>query len=337
MRCIALENGRFYDRIVDDPKINEFQNVKIQIKAISFNPIDAQIKRGMSESKLAASSILGRECAGIITETSAEVKNFKVGDKVCVYVSNMGSNGTFAEFVTVPSKIICKISGDISLEQAATLPLSCTALQAVERAKIRPEHSIFLAGGAGGVGSVLVSLLKLYPHAKLSTTFGSSESRERLLRLGLEEDQIFDYRTPDQDLMKKLLDFNGGHAFDIVFDTVGNNLSKICAEILQPFGKYLDITAFTTAEAREVLFDKAAEIHCIANYAYGYWRESASFYSNIGKYAEMMAELFALINDGKLPPPEVEIVGGFSSETVSLALERLEQNKSFGKKLVMSV
>lgn len=47
------------------PKVEEGY-LLVKIKAVSFNPIDYQIRKGLGESKLLHSPILGREFSGVI-------------------------------------------------------------------------------------------------------------------------------------------------------------------------------------------------------------------------------------------------------------------------------
>ena len=74
----------------------------IKVVAVDVNPIDIYIRSGMIPAKLSFPYVLGRDLAGTVARTGANVKNFKPGDRV--WASNQGSDGrpgTFAEMAAV--------------------------------------------------------------------------------------------------------------------------------------------------------------------------------------------------------------------------------------------
>ncbi|MBC7915259.1 MAG: NADP-dependent oxidoreductase, partial [Pyrinomonadaceae bacterium] len=144
---------------IETPKITE-GTVKVKIKATAFNPIDYQMRKGGTESKLLRTQILGREMSGIIEEVHQTVTGFKIGDEVYSYVSNLGSNGTYAEYVVVPTEIIALKPSNITFEQATAMGLvGLTAIQTIQKSNIQKDSLVFITGGAGGVGSMLIRLL----------------------------------------------------------------------------------------------------------------------------------------------------------------------------------
>jgi NADPH:quinone reductase-like Zn-dependent oxidoreductase len=136
--------------------------VLVKIKAAAFNPIDYQMRRGDSEKKLLKSAILGRELSGIVEGVGEGVERFAPGDMVAAYVSSLASNGTYAEYISIPQQLVAKMPAGLSFEQAASLPLvGLTALQCVERLHLHPKDRVFVSGGAGGVGTILLQLLAI--------------------------------------------------------------------------------------------------------------------------------------------------------------------------------
>jgi len=47
--------------------------VRIKLKAVSFNPVDYQIRKGLPEGKFVRSNILGRDLSGIIDDVAEDV------------------------------------------------------------------------------------------------------------------------------------------------------------------------------------------------------------------------------------------------------------------------
>ncbi|HEY8560720.1 MAG TPA: NADP-dependent oxidoreductase [Pyrinomonadaceae bacterium] len=305
--------------------------VRVRLRATAFNPVDYQIRRGDSESKLLKSPILGREMAGVVAEVDSSVKSLQVGDEVFSYVTNLGSSGTYAEEIVVPEALVVRKPANLTFNQSAAVPLvGLTAVQAVQRCPFEPDAKIFVAGGAGGVGSMILRLLKLQDARHVFSTAGNEESRNRLISMGLADERIFDYK--DSRIAENLLTAAGGK-FDVCFDTVGGKMSEISAEIIKIEGVYADITFLATEPARDALFGKGVTIRNISNYSHAL----DGVTEKLNVYRENLDFLREKLESGELPPSPIEVVGGLSAETVAKAHEMLEKNLTRGKKLVMEI
>ncbi|HEX2535534.1 MAG TPA: alcohol dehydrogenase catalytic domain-containing protein, partial [Chitinophagaceae bacterium] len=215
-------------------------NILVQIKAVAFNPIDYQIRQGLGERKLLHSPILGREFAGIITGGDLRATGFQKGDSVYGYAGSLGSNGTYAEYISVPAAVLAKIPDGLSFETAAAVPMAgLTALQCVTRLQVPAQASVFVAGGSGGVGAWVLKLLRPAGVERLVTTAGGAASRAALRRLGLGDGQIVDYREPQW--VQSALSANDGAPYPYCIDAVGGALSEACARLLSIHGSYADI------------------------------------------------------------------------------------------------
>ncbi|HLO79845.1 MAG TPA: NADP-dependent oxidoreductase [Chitinophagaceae bacterium] len=306
------------------------EQVLVKIKAAAFNPIDYQMRRGDSEKKLLKSAILGRELSGIVEAVGERVKNFVPGDKVAAYVSSLASNGTYAEYISVPHQMLAKMPAGLSFEQAAALPLvGLTALQCVERLQLKTEDKVFVSGGAGGVGTILLQLLLMGGIHRITTTAGNEKSRAHLRSLGLHDNQIIDYR--ESNLVQRVQDVFESREYDCCIDLVGGATSELCAAVIKVQGIYVDVTRLATEAARSLLFDKATMVMNIANYAFAVFGRPEQLTS----YGEKLQWLFQRIESNQLSPAAVEIVGNLSAETVKKAHQMLEANETKGKKLVM--
>jgi NADPH:quinone reductase-like Zn-dependent oxidoreductase len=83
------------------PKSDE---VLVQIKAGSINPIDCKMREGWIEAPLPI--VLGRDCAGLVAAIGHDVRRFREGDEVWVYLGGPCSNGAYAEYTTVPHHFV---------------------------------------------------------------------------------------------------------------------------------------------------------------------------------------------------------------------------------------
>jgi len=305
-------------------------DIRIRIKAVSFNPVDYQIRKGLPESRQVTSSILGRDFSGIVDEVHEDEREFKKGDEVFCYVSNLASSGTYTEFICVPSTIVAKKPVFLSHEQAASIPVAgITAILAIEKAKKNKSRSFFIAGGAGGVETFVIMFAKLSGFRNIVATAGNDKSRSYLMQqLQLKEEQIINYR--DSDFVKSAIEVNGEY-FDVALDLVGGKMLSACCELLAIDGQLISVVDVPGKEDFEILFQKNASFHPIGANAYslstnpGHWKT----------YKYILNYISGLFDSNVLIKPPITILGSLSVGTVKKAHELLENNSVQGK-LIMT-
>src|SRR4051794_5426228 len=185
---------RFGDQPRPDPKQGE---VRVKVLAASINPIDTYIRSGAAPMPLPKPAITGTDFAGVVDAVGAGVTRFKPGDRV--WGSNqglLGRQGTCAEFVCVDQVWAYPAAGNVADEQAAAAALvGITAhLGLFERAKLQAKDFVFVNGGTGGVGSMVVQMAKA-AGARVVTTAGSDEKAKLARELGA--DAVINYKTDD--------------------------------------------------------------------------------------------------------------------------------------------
>lgn len=327
MKAVILnKNGKLEDGFAEQP-IPKSNEVLIQIKASGFNPIDYQMLENELERKLISSPILGRELSGIVVNTGSDVTEFNIGDEVYCGSGSMGSNGTYAEYIAVPEAIVSFKPKNISFEQAAAIPsVGMTSLQIFNRLKLNPENTVLVTGATGGVGSFLIKLLWAHNIRQIIATVGSEENKQILLNLGLKNHQIINYK--EENLIRNIIKANNDQPFEYGIDLVGNYMSEVTADVLKINGTYVDVTALVTKDAHETLFNKGTLIMNISNYTYGMVKKY-EYYKN------SLFQIKALIENGKILPPQHKVIGNLSLETVLQAHSVLKNNQTQGHKLIM--
>lgn len=329
MKAILLkENNEFRLETAEIPK-PEANQIQVKIVASGFNPIDYQMIENDSERKLLHSRILGREFSGIVSSIGLDVKDFEIGDAVFCGSGSMGSNGTYAEYISVPAAIAVKKPENISFEEAAAIPSAgLTALQSFKRMKASPTDSILITGAAGGVGNMLVKLLVSNGFSNFLVTAGNESSIKSLIEIGIKPNQIINYKN--ENIYEMALGLNQNKKFDIVVDLVGNSIAEIAAKLLKINGTYVDVTNFSTLESRRILFSNGATILNISNYAFGIQKQY-DYYKN------GLTELKELLECQRITPPAINVIGKLETETVENALTILRENKTEGRKLIMQL
>lgn len=178
--------------------------VLVKMAAVSVNPIDTYIRGGAKYWELPEPFVIGCDLAGTVIEVGAGVKQFKPGDRV--WGSNqglLGRQGTFSELCAVDAQWLYPTPQGVSDSDAAAIPLvSITAhLGLFREAQLKAGQTIFVRGGTGGVGAMVVQMAKAIG-AKVIATAGGAQKAERCKKLGA--DHVLDYTTGD--LQQQLLE-----------------------------------------------------------------------------------------------------------------------------------
>ncbi len=186
------------------------------------------------------------------------------------------------------------------------------------------------AGGAGGVGNQLIQMLLDKGQTKIFSSYGNNSSRAALLKMGLKEELLVNYREA-KNFEEEMKQKNGELPFDVAFDLVGEKMSEISAKLLKIGGTYVDVTFFGTEDFREILFDKAATIFCVANYAYG---ADSSMHHH---YHEKLAIISRMVEKGELRAPTLLVKRGLSKAVIDECHHLIDDNQTAGKKIVITL
>ncbi|PCG09956.1 NADPH:quinone oxidoreductase [Sphingomonas ginsenosidimutans] len=184
-------------RLVDlpDPVVGD-GDVLIEVHAAALNPLDSKIRDGAFKLLLPYKPpfVLGHDVAGRVFAVGRSVRGFAIGDEVYARPRD-GRIGTLAERIAVPAEDVAPAPANVSLVEAASLPLvALTASQAlVDIGRVGAGSRLLIHAGAGGVGTIAIQLAK-HLGATVATT--ASSAGEALVR-SLGADTVIDYRTQD--------------------------------------------------------------------------------------------------------------------------------------------
>jgi NADPH2:quinone reductase len=199
---------QFGDHPTPQPAAGE---VLVKVGAVAVNPIDTYIRSGAVALPIEFPYIIGCDLAGTIEAVGADVKRFKVGNRV--WGSNQslfGRTGTFAEYAAVGEDWLYATPDAMSDDVAAAGALvGITAqLGLFLHGDLTSGETVFINGGTGGVGAAVVQLAKA-AGAKVIATVGSDEKKTLCESWGA--DCVVNYR--DENLDDQIRDFaeaNGG-------------------------------------------------------------------------------------------------------------------------------
>jgi NADPH2:quinone reductase len=171
--------------------------VLVKCGAVAVNPIDTYIRNGANYWELPKPFILGCDMAGTVVSCGPSAKRFKVGDRVwCSNQGLQGRQGTFAEYCCIDDAWLHATPANVSDESAAACALvGITAhLGLFREANLKAGQTLFVNGGTGGVGSMVVQMAKA-AGARILATAGSDGKCSELRALGAEV--AVNYKTAD--------------------------------------------------------------------------------------------------------------------------------------------
>jgi NADPH:quinone reductase len=219
MRAVVLEEYNSPLRLTEiaRPTAGTGQ-VLVRIAASGVNPLDTKIRAGNGgHARQTPPAVLGVDLAGVVEAVGAGVNRFGVGDEVYGLTGGVGGlQGSLAEYAAVDAELIARKPANLTMRQAAALPLSfITAWEGlVDRAGVRAGQTVLVHAGAGGVGHVVVQIAKAYG----ATVFATVSAEKKAIVKGYGVVPI-DYRSTTVE--QYVAEHTGGDGFDVVYDTVG--------------------------------------------------------------------------------------------------------------------
>lgn len=216
----------------EKPVINK-DEVLIRVKAAGVNRPDVfQRKGSYPPPPDVPQDIPGLEVAGVIEEVGANVKQWKIDDKVCALVAG----GGYATYVKVNAGHCLPVPEGLSFLEAAGLPETVFTVwsNVFQRGRLQSGERLLIHGGSSGIGTTAIQLAK-YIGAEVIVTVGSDEKGQYCLELGA--DRFINYKS--QDFENELKD----QPIDVVLDMIGGAYFQMNIEVLKPDGRLVYINA----------------------------------------------------------------------------------------------
>jgi NADPH:quinone reductase len=231
-----------------------------------------------------------------------------------------GLQGTLAEFIGVDADLLAHKPKNLSMRQAAALPLvAITAWEAlVDRARVSADQMVLIHAGAGGVGHIAVQLARAY-NAKVFATV-SPEKKNVVESFGAFP---IDYRSSSVE--EYVGETTAGKGFDIVFDTVGGaTLDSSFIAVKRHTGHVVSCLGWGTHSLAPLSMRGAtySGVFTLLPLITGEGR---------AHHREILAEIGALVERGKLKPLLNE--RAFSSQEIAAA-HSLVESAALGKVVV---
>lgn len=181
------------------------------------------------------------EAAGIVTEVGSAVKDLTTGDKVGFVASSTG-NESLRTFARIEEAMAIRITENISLETAASLPAAfVTAIYGLGHiAKLSSSDTILIHAGADAHGQAAIQYAKMVG-ANIFTTVSTIENRELLTNVyGIPDAQIFSNKSLG--FCTSLMRRTDGAGVDVIFNTLTGEIQQESLSCISKFGRFIDLS-----------------------------------------------------------------------------------------------
>jgi D-arabinitol dehydrogenase (NADP+) len=232
--------------------------VRIRVEQVGVCGTDLHIHNG--DFNAVFPLIPGHELVGVVDALGGDVDRFTVGEHVsvnpniycgacdyclsgrlilCSNAKGLGSNypGFFAEYVTVPGRLVFSVAGLAPDTAVFTEPAAC-AMHGLETLAVRPG-STALVFGAGPTGLLLAQLIASGGASTVTVAAPTQFKLDRASALGVSQTVLID-RSAAEGNVKKVLDASGGEGYDIVVEATGSSeIGDLCVPLTRNGGTVL--------------------------------------------------------------------------------------------------
>lgn len=331
MKAIGYRNSGTIDRAdaLEDIELPRPQptghDILVEVAAVSVNPVDTKVRRS-ADPEAGAYKVLGWDAVGTVVETGDAVTLFKTGDQV-FYAGSITRPGANSAFHLVDERIVGKKPVTLSDAEAAALPL--TAITAwemlfdrldIRRAVPGAANAIVIVGGAGGVGSITIQLVRALTDLTVIATASRPETQDWVRELGAHH--VIDHSQP---LAAQIAALDiGAPAFVFATTQTDRHLAEI-VELIAPQGRFgliddpksLDIMGFKR---------KAVSIHWEMMFTRAMFGTP-----DIAEQGKLLNAVADLVDSGKIRTTLTETLRPINAETLKKAHALIETGTARGK------
>jgi len=331
MRAVAYQNPQPIDAEsslvdIDLPKPEpKGSDILVEVKAVSVNPVDTKIRKS-AKPEAGEWKVLGWDAAGVVVAAGPDATLFKPGDEV-FYAGAIDRQGTNAQFHLVDERIVGKKPKSLDFAAAAALPLtSITAYEALfDRLDVRKPvpgaaNAIVIVGGAGGVGSIAIQIVRALTDLTVIATASRPETQEWVKALGAHH--VIDHRRP----LAAQVDALGIGQPAFVFSTTNtdDHYAEIVA-LIAPQGRFALIDDPKQLDAMP-LKTKSISLHWELMFT-----RSLFGTADIEKQHDLLNEISKLVDSGKIKTTLNEDFGPINAANLKRAHALIESGKAKGK------
>ncbi|MDT0685724.1 zinc-binding alcohol dehydrogenase family protein [Autumnicola psychrophila] len=322
------DQNSFIEFETEKPSPGE-NDLLVKIEAVSVNPVDFKVRRGAAKDKeLENPKIIGWDASGTVEEVGESVKNFKKGDEV-FYSGAIGRPGCNAEYQLVDERSAGHKPQNLSWEEAAAMPLTAlTAWECIfERLPITENSGnnkvILVIGGAGGVGSIGIQILKKLTQLKVIATASRDETEEWCRERGA--DVVVNHKNLEQEMKSK-----GFDQVDYILNFSNTDIHwNAMAELIKPQGHICSIVETKDPVDLNKIKNKSVAFHWELMFTRPMFETE-----DMHKQHEILERISSLLEEEILESTLNKTFHGLKAETFRDVHKLQESGKSIGKNVI---
>jgi NADPH2:quinone reductase len=295
------------------------KQVLIRVAATGVNFSDIKSRYG-NKGGSQPPYIPGLDAAGTIERVGAEVREFRVGQRVIAFPAG----GSYAEYAVANENLTFALPDNVDFAMGAACPVvSFTAYKLLaDVARLERGEVVLIHAAAGGVGTTAIQLAKLLGAGLVIGTVGSSHKAAAALEAGA--DYVICCDTDD--FASKVRELTNGTGADVILDSIAGRVSEQSLECLAPYGRLVN---FGNAGGEPGTF-KTYDLHSSCRSVLGF-----SLGTTRAKRPHLLRDtaerVLRLIADGQL---RIRIGSRFPLEQAAEAQALVESRQSTGKVLL---
>ncbi len=271
MKAVVVNKAGGLDALtytdIPDPQPQGHELVlKVHSCGVCFH--DVLTRNGTLKAGVRLPCVLGHEVAGTVVEVGAQVKGFKLGDRVAttqrsyicghcrfcrsgfeplcaqrVFLGDVGLVGGYAQYLAISSDCIAQVPDGVDLDHAAVAACAMgTVLNAVrDVGRVQMGETVLITGAGGGLGLHAIQLARLAGARVLAQTT-SADKVELIRKMGAHEVVLHKRGEPFAPLVR---DMTQGQGADVIIDNVGTVLFEDMRKSLAIQGRWLMIGQLT--------------------------------------------------------------------------------------------
>jgi len=306
------------------------RDLLVKVKAIAVNPVDYKIRQRVATAN-GKYKINGWDAVGEVVAIGEEATQFKPGDMV-YYAGDLNRQGCNAEYQLVDERIVGFKPKSLSDSEAAALPLTTITAwellfehlalkQQAPGSTEKSDEVILVVGAAGGVGSILIQIVKVITGATVIATASRNSSHDWVKKLGA--DHVIDHSKPLQPQIGALGISQVTHIASL--NGTGSYF-EYYPELLAPFGKIAMID--DPGEPLDVmkLKLKSQSLHIEFMFARSMFNAA-----DMDEQSKLLNRVAELVDQGYIQTTSGKSLGNINAENLKTAHAELESGKTIGK------
>ncbi|KAI0900051.1 fatty acid synthase S-acetyltransferase [Annulohypoxylon nitens] len=207
--------------------------VEIEVHSAGLNFRDILVAMGIVELPIRQ---FGLEAAGIVTRVGADVKDLKVGDRVCCLKKH-----AYSTYIVSQDMFCFKIPDRLSFDEAASMlmPYVTSIHSLIKIGRLEKGQSVLIHSACGGVGLAAIQISQMLG-ADVYATVGNDEKVQFLLdNCHIPRNRIFNSRNDS--FVEGIMCETNGVGVDLVLNSLSGELLHATWTCVAEFGSMIEI------------------------------------------------------------------------------------------------